>query len=251
MTSSLRNLLDSAPTLKHWIKDIICWIKREPPITWDTISDTDIVTLVGKDDPVILDIGSNDGTHTAWFLKLFKKARICSFEPDPRARERYLARIDDPRAVLFNLAISGRNGYIDFHVSSGTPPGSSNSAETEGADWDQSGSIRVPKKHLDRYPWCRFDEKIAVPTKTLDDWAAEQGIRTVDLIWADVQGAERDLIAGGNETLQQTRYFYTEYSNTELYEGQLNLKELLSRLPDFEVQYRYEKDVLLKNSLLE
>jgi len=250
MTSSLRNLLDSAPALKHLIKDIICWIRREPPITWDTISDMDIVTLLGKDNPVILDIGSNDGTHTALFLELFKEARIFSFEPDPRARKRYLARIDDPRAVLFDLAISDRNGYIDFHVSSGTPPADSGSAEIEGADWDQSGSIRAPKKHLDRYPWCRFDEKFAVPTKTLDDWAEEQGIHAVDLIWADVQGAEGDLIAGGTETLRKTRYFYTEYSNSELYEGQLNLNGLLSRLPDFEVQYRYEKDVLLKNSSL-
>jgi FkbM family methyltransferase len=250
MTSSLRNLIDSAPALKRFIKESICWIRREPPITWETISDTDIITLLGKDDPVILDIGSNDGTHTAWFLELFKKARIYSFEPDPRARARYLARIDDPRAVLFDLAISGRNGHIDFYVSSGTPPADSDSAEFEDTDWDQSGSIRAPKKHLDRYPWCRFDEKIVVPTKTLDDWAEEQGIRSIDLIWADVQGAEGDLIAGGTETLRKTRYFYTEYSNSQLYEGQLNLRELLSRLPDFKVQHRYEKDVLLKNKSL-
>ena len=62
-----------------------------------------------------------------------------------------------------------------------------------------------------------------------------------------MQGAEGDLIKGGRETLANTRYFYTEYNNRELYEGQLGLRELLSLLPDFDVVQRYPHDVLLRN----
>ena len=43
--------------------------------------------------------------------------------------------------------------------------------------------------------------------------------RAIDLIWADVQGAEADLIEGGTEALRRTRYFYTEYNNQELIRG--------------------------------
>jgi hypothetical protein len=110
-----------------------------------------------------------------------------------------------------------------------------------------SGSIRKPKEHLDVYPWCKFESKIVVKTRTLDSWAREEGVGVIDLIWADVQGAEADLIAGGKEALRRTRYFYTEYSNAELYEGQANLKQLLRLLPDFHVVHRYENDILLRN----
>ena len=116
--------------------------------------------------------------------------------------------------------------------------------------WDYSGSIRQPKKHLEIYPWCTFEKKVDVETKRLDTWIREQGIEYIDFIWADVQGAEVDLIKGAGETLARTRYFYTEYSNKELYRGQINLRGLLNLLPNFEVLYRYDNDVLLRNTEL-
>jgi 2-O-methyltransferase len=247
----IRNLLIRFPPVKRLILQLICIVRREPTIIWGGITDNDVVELIGKQDPIILDIGSNDGTQTSWFLALFNDARVYSFEPDPRAHERYLAKVNDKRAVLFDLAIADRDGVTEFYVSSGVPPHEQKSTAQATPDWDLSGSIRKPKKHLAYYPWCQFDKKIDVKTKTLDSWAQDEGVTVIDLIWADVQGAEVDLIAGGKKTLRNTRYFYTEYSNTELYEGQINLKQLLALLPDFHVVRRYEKDVLLKNGRFE
>lgn len=247
MKSSMRRLLHRMPRVKQLIKEVIRILRREPKITYESISAKHIIALIKKENPVILDIGCNDGSQTLWFLELFKKARVYSFEPDPRARKRYLAKVKDERAVLFDLAISGINGVRDFYMSSGTPPYEEESPENFTGDWDLSGSIRRPKKHLENVPWCKFDGKIAVNTKTLDSWVQEEGVGVIDFIWADVQGAEVDLIAGGKEALRNTRYFFTEYSNTELYEGQVNLNQLLKLLPDFHVVRRYENDVLLKN----
>ena len=115
-------------------------------------------------------------------------------------------------------------------------------------DWDYSGSIRKPKLHVQAYPWVKFERTITVPTRRLDTWAKAENLGQVDLIWADVQGAEVDLIAGGSETLRRTRYFYTEYSNEELYEGEITLEGILERLPEFEIVHRYQNDVLLRNA---
>jgi len=41
-----------------------------------------------------------------------------------------------------------------------------------------------------------------------------------------MQGAEGDLIAGGQETVANTHYLYTEYSDDEWYEGQPTLAQL-------------------------
>jgi hypothetical protein len=70
----------------------------------------------------------------------------------------------------------------------------------------------------------------------------------VTLIWADVQGAEGQLIEGGKRTLSQTRYLYTEYSNHELYSDQLSLKKLLAILPGFKIMKIWTNDVLLVNT---
>ena len=208
----------------------------------------ELPALLTRRDPLILEIGANDGTHTRAFLDLFPQARVHAFEPDARARARFVAR-DDPRVQLHAAAVGARDGVTAFYPSDGAPNAESAARMPEG--WDLSGSIRPPKAHLAAHPWCRFGAAIEVPLVRLDSWARAHGVDAVDFIWADVQGAERELIEGGRETLARTRYFYTEYSDHELYEGQPTLAELLRLLPDFEVvkrfRDRYQGDVLLRN----
>lgn len=211
------------------------------PATAGALDPQELRRLIGRSDPVILDIGCNDGTHTAMFLDLFDRARVYSFEPDPRARRRYQTVVNDPRAQLFATAVGAVDGVTSFYPSDGAP--AAEWAERMPEGWDCSGSIRKPKQHLEVHPWCRFGEEIEVEVTRLDSWAIKQGITGVDFIWADVQGAEADLIEGARDTLRHTRFLYTEYSNRELYEGQSDLDRLLGMLPDFRVVHRYQGDV--------
>lgn len=232
--------------IKRVIKEAVRVLRREPPITVGRFNLNQLPALLGKDDPVILDIGCNDGSDTLQFLKLFKNPKVYAFEPDPRARERFIHNVQDNRVKLFALAVSGADGEADFHMSDGSP--SAEWGEKMPAGWDMSGSIRIPKKHLDVYPWCTFDKSVKVQTKMLDTWCDEEGVQAIDFIWADVQGAEVDLIQGGKKALFKTRYFYTEFGDQELYEGQISLREILKLLPDYKVLYRFStSDVLLKN----
>jgi hypothetical protein len=75
-------------------------------------------------------------------------------------------------------------------------------------------------------------------------------MRQIDLIWADTQGAEGDLIAGGAEALAATRFFYTEYSNDEWYDGQPDLKKIADMLPNFDIVHRFSMDALLRNKAI-
>jgi|GEM_PF-3220983 len=60
-----------------------------PVVTNDALSDALIRRLIGRDDPIIFDIGCHDGGHTRWFLDLFPKARVHGFEPDVPAIARF------------------------------------------------------------------------------------------------------------------------------------------------------------------
>lgn len=55
-----------------------------------------------------------------------------------------------------------------------------------------------------------------------------------------------DLIAGGAETLKSTTYFYTEFSQRELYEGQVPLEATQAALPNHGLIQRFQHDVLFE-----
>jgi FkbM family methyltransferase len=212
------------------------------PIISGALTATEIRQLVGKDDPVIIEVGANCGQTTAELLKAMPRATIFAFEPEPRAIAKFRNTIANPNVHLYECAIGAMNGTTSFYQSSG--------AEhlldyREG--WDQSGSIRRPNSHLKVWPWVKFEKQITVPIITLDDWSKQHRITKADFIWADVQGAESDLVEGAALFLRSSRYFYTEYSNDEWYEGQITLNDLLEKLPDFDLVRRYAMDALFKN----
>ena len=197
-----------------------------------------VFNLLKKDNPIIIEIGSNNGETTENFLRFMPNAKIFCFEPDPRAIKKFKERINHPNVKLFECAIGRVNGPITFYQSSGYD---------ENADWDQSGSIRIPKAHLQIYPWVKFDSQIKVQMVRLDDWLTEYNIEYIDLIWADIQGAESDMIISGTEALKRTHFLYTEYSNHECYEGQASLKEIDELLPEFMTSRLFNDDVLFEN----
>ena len=197
-----------------------------------------LAKLLGRDDPLILEIGSNDGTDAARFLEVLPKARVICFEPDPRAIARWKTNVTHPNAELQEIAIGAEDGTLTFHQSGGDP------RKTDEGDWDYSGSLRAPKDVLDIYPGVLFEKTIEVPVRSLDSWAEEAGIGTVDFIWADVQGGERDLIQGGARTLANTRYFYTEFYDIEMYAGQWTLAEIDAALPSHKIIKKWKADAL-------
>jgi 2-O-methyltransferase len=211
-------------------------------ITPGALSATEIRRCVGKDDPIIVEVGANCGQTTVEMLKAMPRATIYAFEPDPRAIAKFRAAVTHPSVHLYECAIGAVNGTISFHQSSGAE---------ELADyskgWDQSGSIRRPNSHLKVWPWVKFEKQITVPIMTLDAWSELHQVSKADFIWADVQGAESDLVDGAARFLHSSRYFYTEYSNEEWYEGQITLAGLLAKLPDFDLVTRYPMDALFRN----
>ena len=245
--SVVRTALNRMPVLKRGLKSIYYFLHGTPQVSYSEITAALMRKSTGRPDPVILEIGANDGGHTLWFLEIFDRPTIYCFEPDPRAAGRLRRNIGDRANVkIFELAMSDRQGEATFYQSGGARDGEMVEVMPDG--WDLSGSIRKPKDHLLIEPDVTFDRTIRVRTTSLDEWADENSIGDVDLIWMDVQGAERDVLAGGKKTLARTRYLYTEYSERELYEGQYTFRQLIKALPGFEVVIRYPADVLLRNA---
>jgi FkbM family methyltransferase len=222
-----------------------------PPVTTGSIDLTWLRHVVGPDARTVLEVGANHGQHTQLLLAMFPKATLHAFEPDARALEQFRRAVSDRRVELHEIALGATNGRAEFHASGGMRPGATPQEQAlYPKGWDQSGSLKAPKSHLQAHPWCKFVRTVKVEVRTMDTWARKHGVTDVDFVWADVQGAEGDMVRGGAETLARTRYLYCEYSDTELYEGQPNLSALLDMLPGFEVMRRFPDDVLLRNVAL-
>jgi FkbM family methyltransferase len=189
--------------------------------------------FAGPGAKTFLELGAHRGSDTEWMARI-PGITLHAFEPDPRNRQP--AR---PNVILHRAAIAAADGRAPFVLSD----------SGWGREWTYSSSLKRPRRHLERYP-VTFGETIEVETIALDSFARRNGIDTVDFIWADIQGAEGEMIRGGRELLRRTRYLYTEYSDDEMYEGQSPLAEILSMLPDFRVLELWPEDVLLENRAL-
>jgi 2-O-methyltransferase len=209
---------------------------------YGNLSPADLRALIGKKDPVILDIGANDGVDSRWLARVFPEGQVYSFEPDPRAIARFKAKIDQTQISLQEMALGAENGTMTFYQSSGWPTGAK--PPSEGAEWDYSGSLRPPKEASIIHPWLKFDHEIKVPVSRLDAWASEKNIQIVDFIWADVQGAEGDLIMGGGAFIHTVKAIYIEFSNQEEYAGQWNLEKIKESLPKHKLMKVFAHDAL-------
>jgi 2-O-methyltransferase len=177
-----------------------------------------------------LELGAHQGDDTAWMAEI-PGVTIHAFEPDPRNHQP-----PRPNVTLRRAAIADRDGSGSLILSE----------KGWGQEWTLSSSIKRPKNHLSRYP-VTFGEAVEVEFITLDTFYRRQGLDFVDFIWADIQGAEGEMIRGGRDCLTRTRYLYTGYSDDELYENQATLKEILETLPDFRVLELWPDEVLLQN----
>lgn len=173
---------------------------------------------------IFFELGAHVGEDTEW-LAAIPGVTLHAFEPDPRNQVAPRANV-----VINRCAVGDRCGR----------------AELVFSEWTYSSSLRRPKNHLRKHPSVTFGGVTQVDVVTLDSYAQARGIGEIDFIWADVQGAEGDVIRGGRETLARTKYLYTEFSDEELYEGQVSLRELLAMLSDFRLVQNYETDVLLE-----
>lgn len=190
-----------------------------------------LTKLIGKTNPVVLEVGCNDGQDTLELVKLFPSGTFHCFDPEPRAieswkRQDFGRHLNGGSCSIYPVALSCQIGTSVFHQSSGTTKGAYKS------DWDLSGSLNKPTGHLQYSPWVKFESEIEVETTTLDCFIKEKRVEEVDLLWMDVQGGERNVLEGAKETLSKTRLLYTEYNHVSytLYEGGMTLTETINYL---------------------
>lgn len=196
-----------------------------------------VTAMLAIENPVIVELGAYRGEEYQW-LRALNPARYIAVEADPQ-NVPWLQNAIGEHAQVVHCAIADHSNGVELHQ-----------CHNDASQAAGSSSIRKPTGHLHYFPWCGFREPMRVPSLRLDDLWKLYGLGFIDLIWCDIQGAERDMIAGGHVALGRTRYLMIEAEEVEMYDGQATKPELLAMLPDWEVIGDFGYNLLLKNRKL-
>lgn len=212
-----------------------------------------------SEEPIVFEFGACDGYHSRLMLDELSKQKgkyftYHLFEPNIELHSKINANIEpysnkDYNVRAFGFAIGNDIGLVYFYKSGGVRK------DEHGNILDSyygSSSIRKPKLVTEAWKDMTF-ETTSTPVITLDSHLENNNLqdRIIDFIWADIQGAEVDLINGGKIAFEKNvKYLYTEYTDSELYEGEIGKQQILNMLPNFELIEDYGGDMLLKNKNL-
>jgi FkbM family methyltransferase len=151
-------------------------------------------------DPVIFDVGANEGQYARIVREAMPGARIFSFEPGPTAFERLkVAKIGGVFVPIQAAlgAIEGETVLFDYK-------------ERAGSEF----ASLIPGV-IEQFRGAEAQE-ISVAITTLDAFARRRSIDKIDLLKIDVEGAELGVLQGAREMIATRRIRVLQIEFTEM-----------------------------------
>lgn len=195
--------------------------------------------LRGHEVKVAIDAGASDGRISRRLLNIFPRSQVYAFEPNPIYRP-VLSEFEgeNKRFHPQYYALSDIESDIDLQV-------------TESAG---NTSLFTPGPRLKMYQpeGTRINHVEKVRAVTLDHWAMEEKLSSVEFMKFDIQGAELMALKGAARLLSDsTLAIYTEILFNPLYEGGAIFSDIDQLLRKYGfVLYNFYKPKHDKNDLL-
>lgn len=158
----------------------------------------------------IVDVGANVGDWTASMSGFCTPARVYCIEPDPSLAAGLVRRFSEqPMVTVSQTAVGAEPGTVEFTLMKDPV----------------LNSVRRPTGNMTaNYLETGIKETIQVTVRPLD--AIIPADARVRILKIDVQGFEREVIAGAKETLKRTDYVILEVNFQLHYEGEAGFFEL-------------------------
>jgi FkbM family methyltransferase len=163
----------------------------------------------------VLDIGSRDALQSIEFATWFPEAKVFAFEANPESiklckqtLDRY--KTNGRNVSLVPYAAHNYNGSVTFYPVFNGNIGASSLLQTTN-----HGRSRNWKQ-----------QQTTVPCVRVDNWCKNNNIKNIDILWMDVQGAEKMVLEGIGDLLHNVKVIQTEIGLQELYKNQMLKNEL-------------------------
>lgn len=169
---------------------------------------------VTSPEPVIVDIGANEGDFAHRALLAWPRAALYACEPVPsvyRVLARGLGR--DPRFHGYECAIAASAGRQTVKVPAYDPASSFYDVNPEFHDFSAPGAPT---------------QTVSVECRTLADFVNTEVRRDVDWMKVDTEGAELEVLATLDQVRHKVRTFQLELPLQEVYKGRPLIHEVMT-----------------------
>lgn len=166
--------------------------------------------------PVILEAGANDGTDTQWMSELWPNGTIHCFEPYPEIYEQLkMVAEKRPNIRTYPLALTDRSGKASFYLSGGA-----------------SSLLKHAEPFNRDYFHADLNHPIEVECITIDQWAQNSDLSSIDFMWLDMEGNELHALKGALGILPKVKLIYAEVNLQRFWEDCASYMTLKSWLED-------------------
>ncbi|QFY88664.1 FkbM family methyltransferase [Magnetovirga frankeli] len=177
----------------------------------------EILSSLAIYNPIVFDVGANEGQSIEKYHQLCTSATIYSFEPNPLAWDKLQESYGhNSKVKLFKKGLNEQSGLCSFFVT----------RELSASSLFQP-EVKLQRLSKDR----KYDfEEIKVDCITLDKFSIMFGIDQIDILKIDVQGAELNVLKGACNLLSRgsISVIFLEITFAETYVNQMQLIDLLS-----------------------
>lgn len=168
----------------------------------------------------ILDAGAFNGHETLHFARMWPNGHVYSFEPVTQLFNRVREKTKHFSNIsAYRLALGDFIGTTEIFLS----------VENDYKRVGMSSSLYHPKEHL-VYSDAIFHGSEMVNVTTIDNWAEQNHVSKIDMLWLDMQGYELPALKASPRILSTVSIILTELEFVEAYQGQplyLEVKEWL------------------------
>lgn len=194
---------------------------QPPSKEWGNDPFLDMARLVSTAaNSVIFDVGAHYGHVSREFHRVFPNSSVYAFEPYPDSfaeLEKNTASDGGVKAFPFGFAeVRGRRNFCSNQAS-----GANSLLETDSRGHKTWGACVL-----------ETNEHIEVDFETLDGFVSSYGLKNIDILKLDCQGAEPLIIAGAEKSLRDgiVKLIYMEIITLPTYIGQVTFHEALKML---------------------
>jgi FkbM family methyltransferase len=197
-----------------------CDIRRYKPLVSDPyIAQRELLRSTACS--LVFDVGAFRGEAAAEYAEMFPAAQVYAFEPFPPSYNSLVGRFaGNSRIHLVNAAVSSQTGEAVFHVNGRPETNSLLPRPTTGRQYFASAAAT--------------EQKISVPTITLDDFRDQQKLAVPQILKMDIQGNELAALKGAEKTITSgnVALIFSEVTFVPHYEGGVLFYELAPYLAD-------------------
>jgi FkbM family methyltransferase len=163
--------------------------------------------------PVIIDVGANEGQSIKRFDLIFNNCVIHSFEPIKKCFDQMVENYPNKKFIKNNYALGDKNTNKKFFINKHSYTSSFN---------------RINKSYDQLHKKDKTKNNIKVKTITLDTYIDLNKIKKIDILKIDTQGYELNVLKGAKNSLKKNIFHFVEVEIIlcDYYEKKINLHQI-------------------------